>query len=190
MNANIPIVQGVAVPSGGAYVPLQNSSAQADAQYAPAYAQQPPTNSPSIPSEFNGVKGEPQPKQFQDVFWAGLFLLHLLVMVVLMSIMSSSLESSGYNYSGVIWCVSMCALVGVGMASLALGFMMQFATEMVKLALFFSVGCSLAVGILGALSGNIWMAILGFLSFAVGCCYTYVVWGRIPVSIVCFSMLS
>jgi hypothetical protein len=170
-NANIPIVQGVAVPSGG-YVTLPNTSNQ--------YAQQ--QDSPYLAqSDFNGVKGETQPKQFQDVFWTFLFGAHLLVMVVLMALMSTSIQNGGYNYSGVVWCVSMCALVALGLSTLALGFMMQFATELVKMALFFSVGCSLALGIIGAIAGQIWMSIIGFLSFALGCCYAYFVWGRIPV---------
>jgi cation transport ATPase len=170
-NPNIPIVQGVAVPSGG-YVTLPNASNQYEQQQNSPYQTQ---------ADFNGVKGESQPKQFQDVFWAVLFGAHLLVMVVLMAIMSTSLQNSGYNYSGVVWCVSMCALVALGLSTLALGFMMQFATEMVKMALFFSIGCSLAMGIIGAMMGQIWMAIIGFISFAIGCCYAYFMWGRIPV---------
>lgn len=169
-NANIPIVQGVAVPSGG-YVTLPNRSNQYTQQQESPYQAQ---------SDFNGVKGEAQPKQFQDVFWAVLFGAHLLVMIVLMALMSTSIQSSGYNYAGVVWCVSMCALVALGLSTLALGFMMQFATELVKTALFFSIGCSLAMGIFGAIAGQIWMSIIGFASFALGCCYAYFVWGRIP----------
>jgi cation transport ATPase len=195
---NIPIVQGVAVPSGGygrreqhpqqaAYQPQQAAYQPQQAAYQPqqtGYAQagynQQDQYQPQ--SEFNGTKGESQPKQFQDVFWSVLFGVHLLIMVIIMAVMSGSLESSGYNYSGVVWCVSMCALVAVGLSTMALGFMMQFATEMVKMALFFSVGCSLVMGILGAMAGQMWMSIVGFGSFAIGCCYAYMVWGRIPVS--------
>jgi hypothetical protein len=133
-------------------------------------------------SNFNGVKGDEQPKQFQDVFWAFLFVAHLVVMIVFMSMMFPSIQSSGYNASGVTWCVSVCALAALCLSTIALGMMMQFATQMVQMALIFSVGCSLAVGILGVLTGQLWTAILGFVSFALGCCYAYFVWSRIPVS--------
>jgi hypothetical protein len=165
---NIPIVQGVAVTPSGGYQQSSGYVQASDDVYQPG------------DSGFNGVKGEPQPKQFQDVFWAVLFIAHLVVMLIIMIIMSPSVEESGYNYLGVVSCVSTCALVGVGISTLALGFMMQFATELVKVALFFSIGCSLALCIFAAMAGQIWMAVLGFVYFALGCCYAYFVWSRIP----------
>lgn len=190
-QGHIPIVQGHAVPNTGGYSqPTQYPSqgggyAQAaDRTYQASGTSYQPTggnNSAYAPqSDFNGVKGESQPKQFQDGIWAILFGVHLAVMVVIMIVQSTSLESSGYNYSGVVWCVSVCAVVAVILSSMALGFMMQFATELVKMALFFSIGCSLAMGIMGALAGQMWMSIMGFASFALGCCYAYFVWSRIP----------
>merc|ERR1719203_2478756 len=39
---------------------------------------------------------------------------------------------------------------------------------------------SLTVGVLGLMWGQILTAIMGFLSFAIGICYAYFVWDRIP----------
>jgi hypothetical protein len=190
-QGHIPIVQGHAVPNTGGYTqppqyPSQGGYAQAaDATYQGSSSYQPSGGGAyELQSDFNGVKGESQPKQFQDGFWAVLFGLHLVVMVGIMIVQSTALESSGYNYSGVVWCVSVCAFVAAVLSSMALGFMMQFATELVKMALFFSIGCSFTMGIMGALAGQMWMSIMGFASFALGCCYAYFVWGRIPVSFV------
>ena len=176
MSSNIPIVQGIAVTDGNSGTKYPQS--YHDYNYIPTTTM---NQGSYTVQDLQQLRTSPN-KQFQDVFWAVLFGAHLVVMIVIMSLMSSSIQSSGFNYSGVVWCVSMCALVALGLSTMALGFMMQFATEMVKLALFFSVGCSLAVGIMGALAGQVWMSILGFASFAIGCCYAYVVWGRIPVS--------
>jgi hypothetical protein len=178
-TGQIPIVQGVAVPSGGYYQQQQQQNQQfANYKTEPNYQ----SNDSYTQASYNGVKGEEQPKQFQDVFWTFLFVAHLVVMLVFMSTMLPSIQSGGYNASGVVWCVSVCALVALSLSTIALGIMMQFATQMVKMALIFSVGCSLAVGILGVLTGQLWTTILGFASFALGCCYAYFVWSRIPVS--------
>ena len=133
----------------------------------------------SSDTSFNGVKGTPQAKGFKDVIFAIAFIIHLVVMMVVMAGFTVSAQN-GYNYKGVVYCVSTCALVALGLSTMALGFMMNFATELVKIALFFSVGCSLAVGILGALSSQMLMCIVGFASFLLGCCYAYFVWPRIP----------
>lgn len=184
--SQIPVVQGVAVPSGGNY------HSQPAGGYHSQPAQQPTTGyveastfgvSGPANDNFNGVKGEKQPKQYQDAFWALLFVGHLVVMVVVMTGYSLSMQNNGngYSYGGVAWCVTMCALVAVGLSSMALGFMMQFATELIKAALIFSVASSLLLGVVGLLSGNMWMGLLGLLCFLLGCCYACIVWGRIPV---------
>lgn len=210
--SQVPIVQGVAVPSGG-YTQQPSYGQQQQSSYGQqnqSYEQQPYNQQGSnnygqsgggfgssaqayqpAPSEFNGVKGEPQTKQYQDVLWSVLFFIHLAVMAVIMISMTGNVSNeNGYNYSGVVWCVSMCALVAVGLSSIALGFMMQFATELVKMALIFSVCCSLAMAIMGVMAGQMMMALMGFASFALGCCYAYFVWKRIPVSDLCATCMS
>lgn len=178
--SQIPVVQGVAVPSNGQYNP---QPAHQGHQGSTGYVEAPTgSNFGMAPtSDFNGVKGAPQPKQYQDVFFAILFVGHLVVMMFVMAGLTTFSNSNGYSYGGVVWCVSMCALVAVGLSTAALGFMMQNTTLLVKAALFFSVGMSLVVGVMGAMAGSAWMAIFGFAAFLIGCCYAYFVWGRIPV---------
>ena len=133
--------------------------------------------------EFNGSKGNRQPNQFNDVFFGVLFFCHLAVMGVLLV---SSLGGGGGYYnnggdvSGIVYACSVCGVFSAGLSTIALGFMMRFATALIKTALFFSVASSLALAILGLASGNLLMGILGLVSFAFGCCYAYFVWSRIP----------
>ena len=138
---------------------------------------------------FDGVKGEAQPNKFRDVFWAIAFLGHLAVMLVVMTAYSmSSINNNNnanggnvtYDYTSIVWVVVICALVGGVLSSFTLRFMMAYPMILVKVALIFSVVCSLLVALMGLLTGNMWMAILGSIGFLLNCCYAYMVWGRIP----------
>lgn len=57
--------------------------------------------------------------------------------------------------------------------------MMQFPRVLVRCALVFTVAVSLGFAVLLALSGQIFMACLGFLNFAIAICYACAVWNRI-----------
>ena len=148
---NVPVVQGVAMPANGKEEPLT---------YTP---------------DFGGVKGEPQPKMFQDVGFAVGFVAHLCVMLffLLGAVRASDGQQNGSVASGIVYVVMTTAIFALGLSTFALGFMMQFATQLIKMALFFSIGCSLAIGVLGAMSGQMLMAVMGFISSAFGCCYAY-----------------
>jgi len=132
--------------------------------------------------DFNGSKGDRQPKQFNDVFFGVLFFAHLGVMAVLLiqSIAGGYYGNGGGDVSGIVYACSVCGVFAAGLSTVALGFMMRFATALIKTALFFSVASSAALAILGLASGNMLMGILGLVSFAFGCCYAYFVWSRIP----------
>jgi len=181
---NIPVVQGYVVDNNEGKTNNINSYQDSQGHSFPSGYVEPQVVHRHYQQEasFNGVQGEKQPNQFQDVIWAIAFVLHLVIMVVVMLTMGSSYYNEGHDYSGMVGLISVCGLVGFGLSSFALGFMMKFANEMVKIALVFSVGCSLVAGILGAMTGQMWMCILWFLSFGIGLCYAYLVWSRIPVS--------
>jgi hypothetical protein len=177
--SQIPVVQGVAVSASPGY-----SQPPTYDQDAPTYGQESHYVA-DTGGDFNGVKGEEQPRKFNDAAFAFLFVAHLIVMFVVLSMGTASFAQNngggdGSDYSGVIWCTLMCGLVAVGLSTVALGFMFKFAMELVKTALIFSVVSSLVIGVMGLTSGNMLMTVLGFLSFAIGCCYAYFVWGRIP----------
>ncbi len=168
-EGSIPIVQGYASTSE----PLGETTV-ATATFDPD-------------SNFNGEKGQVQPKKFNDVIFAVAFYAHLGVMAYLLTVSLSTRQNNNnennnenLSYSGLIYCISALSVFAVGISTVALGFMMKYSKELVKMALFFSIGSALASGILGFMSGNLLMGILGFFYFGVSCCYAYFVWRRIP----------
>lgn len=176
MSSNIPIVQGVAVEDGSnKYQPAYGGA------YAPNH--QAPASMPSVHAEeLEQLRTHPV-KQYQDVVWALLFIAHVCVMVAVIA-MGLSSGSSGFSqsssYGSIIFLTCVTGLSAVGLSTAALSLMMQHAETLVQMALIFSVLTSLAIGVLGFMTGSFLMGGLGLLSFAVGCCYAKVVWPRIP----------
>ena len=168
MQGNIPVVQGYSVPSPNAKL-SPGGYAEVDAVGT---------------SSYNGQNGEIQPKRFNDVFFAILFYAHLAVMgFLLFAVLAQGDNGDGNGVefaSGMVYFCGVCGMFATVLSTVTLGFMMKFASNLVKISIFFQIGCSLAMGILGIMSGSIMMAILGFLSFAIGFCYAYFVWHRIP----------
>jgi len=137
-----------------------------------------------------GMQHEKQPNQLKDVFWAILFLLHFIPLILYALFSSSSDEGQNNNNGGnslpsinvgphLFW-LSVVALVSVGLSSLSLEGMMRHADVLVKISLVFSVLFSALIAVFGILSGNLLMSILGAASFAIGCCYASMVWHRLP----------
>lgn len=176
----IPIVQGVAVSSGGGGDGYQSVG---DGIY-----NNNPYNNNAYNTSDNNVYGKPeqQPKEFKDVPWAMAFYAHLAVMIGLIVSNAGNFvgggggDGSGTSYSGVLWLVGFCALIAVGISTAALTFMMAYAETLVKIALFFSVTMSGVIATLGLLSGQWFMGILGLVCFVFGICYARMVWHRIP----------
>jgi enamine deaminase RidA (YjgF/YER057c/UK114 family) len=175
--SNVPIVQGIAIDdtSSKYQAPYDYESPQGN-----AYQKIEP-NTFSSTTHNEQLRNEPI-KQFQDVIWAILFVVHLCVVMVLiaMGMGSGSAFSQGTSYGGVLFVAGVTGLVAMGLSAGALSFMMQNAEMLVRIALIFSVATSLAIGIIGFMAGNMWMGGLGLLSFAIGCCYAKIVWPRIP----------
>jgi len=163
-NSGIPIVQGVAVSSGH-----QRNTTTTMISPNESYGE-----------DFGGSKGEQQPKLFNDIFFALLFYAHLGVMGAFLAVSLGLAQQNGVGYSGIIYLCIVCGVFAIGLATVSLGFMMQFTTGLIKVALFFSIGCSFAMGIIGFMFGQLMMGIMGLISFAFGCCYAYMVWSRIP----------
>jgi len=162
-DSGIPIIQGVAVNSANSanYTPTKVSS---NADYD---------------QNMNISKGEPQPKQFNDVFFACLFYAHLGVMGFFL-VGSLGGQENGGGYGGIIYLCIACSIFAIGLATVSLGFMMKFATGLIQMALVFSIVCSLAMGIIGLMSGQLLMGIMGLVSCAFGVCYAFMVQSRIP----------
>ena len=177
MNGNIPVVQGYAINSP----PHANPNQMSNTNYTNANTEE--NYGSSTSPDFNGQTGEHQPKKFNDVFFAVLFYSHLAVMGVLLVTTLQVNNGGGGNAqfaSGMVYFCSVCGIFATGLSTVTLAFMMKFATNLIKISLFFQVGCSLAMAILGLMAGSVMMAALGFLSFLFGACYAYFVWSRIP----------
>lgn len=65
------------------------------------------------------------------------------------------------------------------MSTLALGFMMKFSRQLVKISLVFGCFTSFVVMILLFGAGSVMGAVFGAISFAVTLCYTCAVWNRV-----------
>lgn len=166
-QGNIPVVQGFSVNS-------QPSHAKSSSPYHSAQQE-------DYGTDFNGQRGDQQPKKFNDLFFAVLFYAHLAIMGVLLATSVGGGDDDGLNFAfGMIYFCSVCGIFASGLSTVALGFMMSFASSLIKISLFFQVGCSFAIGLLGLMSGAMMMAVIGFASTLFGCCYAYFVWSRIP----------
>lgn len=189
---SIPVVQGTPVLVQATAVPTNtfqkqdNASAANENNQTQYLVQNHVTTETS--GDYNGYKGTQQAAKYNDSFFAILFLAHLAVMAfVLLDATTGSValdenddEDYSFDYTGVISMTIVCGIFAVGMSTLALGFMMRYSTELVKLSLYLSIGTYLAIGILGLMSGQILMALMGFLFFAILIYYTMRVWSRIP----------
>lgn len=162
-DSGIPIIQGVAVNSANS------------ANYTTAKV----SSNADYDQNMNISKGEPQPKQFNDVFFACLFYAHLGVMGFFL-VGSLGGQENGGGYGGIIYLCIACSIFAIGLATVSLGFMMKFATGLIQMALVFSIVCSLAMGIIGLMSGQLLMGIMGLVSCAFGVCYAFMVQSRIP----------
>lgn len=174
------IVTGLAVPYDG----VNNNNTNNNNNFKDSYVP-PPAMNPNANISVNNAtfKGEAQPKAFQDMFFGILFYAHLIVILVMMGIYGNTNSYNGGNsklIAAVGTVASVSSVFAAVLGSATLGFMMKFAKELVKMSLIFSVCMSLTVGVLGLMWGQILTAIMGFLSFAIGICYAYFVWDRIP----------
>jgi hypothetical protein len=159
MKDNIPIVQGYAISSD--HGPLVEHG-----------------------DNYNGCKGEQQPRKFNDVWAAVLFYAQLIVIAVLFPMAlqdaNNGNNGAGIDLGNVLYFCSITATIAALLATCSLGFMMLFANSLVKIALFFQIGAMLAFAILSLIGGFIWISVLFWLSFAVSCWYAKLVWPRIP----------
>jgi hypothetical protein len=178
MSSSIPIVQGVPVPPKSDYQYNSVSTASAPNQYY--HVSDVP---PSQQQDMQQLRASPI-KQFQDVIWAILFILHLIGMITFIIYGLMNPNADGVNItsmnSSIIFLTCVTGLTSVSLSSMALSVMMQHAKLLVEVGLIFSVATSLVIAIFGFMTGSIMMGVLGIVSFFIGCCYTYAVWSRIP----------
>eukprot|EP00979_Chaetoceros_neogracilis_P004359 scaffold773_cov218-Chaetoceros_neogracile.AAC.2 len=162
MNTNIPIVQGYAN----------------DQQYTSAATEEYGEDS------FNGQKGNPQPKKFNDVFFAILFYIHLTAMAIALPMAINAQDQNGGGNTGtfgsIIYFVSVCSIFSVGLSTVSLGFMIKFSRQLVQIALYFYIGFSFLLMVIMFMAASMLMGGLFALSFAFSICYARAVQSRIP----------
>lgn len=168
----IPIVQGTEVPNGGYQAPTDH--------YNP-YVGAADDGRIGDPAHNNSPATDEKPRQFQDLPWAALFVVHLVVIVAVCSVnlsMNDDGDGASGASAGVVWFVGVTAVVSIGISCASLSFMMQYPKALVKMALLFSISMSLVMAVLGFISGQTWMALLCLLMFVIGICYARMVWPR------------
>ena len=193
MSSNIPIVQGVAVPHNKtsdyhsvAVTPDTNNNSNTNSYYHVA----------DVPTSYNSndmqqLRTSPI-KQYQDVIWGILFVAHFIGMItfIVYSFMnpvtvtnedgSTSTTNVAALNGKIIFLTATTGMTAVGLSAISISFMMHHAKILVEVGLLFSVATSLFIAIVGFMMGSIMMGVIGIISFAVGICYTYAVWSRIP----------
>jgi hypothetical protein len=170
--STIPIIQGSAISD--VYQKQQTDHYQTNNDERAVHAT-------LVSDEERRSRREDTPKKFQDVFWAIAFIAHLIVMIVL--IVNGLRSQNGIEtntYGPIVSVAGITGTFGIGASLCAFPFMMTNAIGLVKAALIFSLCTSLAMGIIGFMTGNILLGVLGLLSFAFGICYAKIVWVRIP----------
>jgi Plasma-membrane choline transporter len=196
MASNIPIVQGVAVPHN------KTSDYHSVAATPDTGAHNNPTSYyhvADVPTSYNTSNvndmqqlRESPIKQYQDVIWAILFIVHFIAMITLI-VYSFMNPVTIYNDDGststtdvsamngkILFLTATTGMTAVGLSAISFSLMMHHAKLLVEIGLIFSVATSLVIAIVGFMMGNIWMGVAGIISFLIGICYTYAVWSRIP----------
>jgi hypothetical protein len=195
MSSNIPIVQGTPVDYHN--VPGASAS-QTDYAAAPSDEQTPFTASAGLWEDDNKIYSTDElraqrldpPRQYKDAFWAVAFVVQLLGVMALCVVLlatgngtdMSNNNNNGYStsYGGVYTVVGVGGFLAIGLSCASLSFMIRNAQMLVQSALMFSIATSLFMGVVGFLTGNLLMGIIGLASGLIGCCYAYFVWKRIP----------
>jgi hypothetical protein len=80
----------------------------------------------------------------------------------------------------IMFILGVSGLAGFVLSSLAMGFMMNFAQGLIKMALWFNILVTLCMCILAIAVGVVELAILAGIGFLFSAYYAYVVWHRIP----------
>ena len=166
MSSNIPIVQGVAVPSSNHHKKpstYHSVSVTPDTttNHTTSYyhvADVPPTSYNS--NDMQQLRASPI-KQYQDVIWGILFILHFIGMITLI-VYNLMNPITVYNEDGTTSTTNLSAMNGkigfltattgltaVGLSAISLSFMMHHAKQLVEVGLLFSVATSLVIAITG-----------------------------------------
>ena len=157
----IPVVQGLPV-------------AQPAYQHADAYAVLDNDNSSNLQE-----RRDNKPAVYNDFLWAILFVAHWIAMLVWI-LAGWNGGAAGISVDSSIGFVVLTGASAVGLSIVALSWMMQHTESLVQVALIVSVLFSGLLAVVGFLTGEILLGVVGLISFLLGLCYARMVWPRIP----------
>lgn len=174
--SSIPIVQGTAV---------------SDAKYQPYQQQQQHPSNDYVQVQLPSDELRRNPiKHYQDVVWAILFVVHLILMLGYIGMGWSSNNNDGADdasssLSHAVLLVSVTTGLGSAFLSTAmLGVLMQHTEALIKGGLILVVVLQLVMGVFLLLTGQLFMGIISLAFFALLCWYAKNVWTRIPFAVV------
>lgn len=138
-----------------------------------------------ISADPNFQKGEKQESKCRDPFWAFLAYANVAAIVITLIFFRDEAFQTGngvdtFDYTPYIWAVLVCGIFSLFLSGLMLVVMMRIPQILIKVSLIFVVVLSGVWAVMGFIYGNIWMGIMGLVFFAIGVCYAFAVWSRIP----------
>lgn len=164
----------------------------------------------STTSGIQDAKPADQGRSCRDVFWAVLFYAHLTAIAYLAVVyapqmvndIAANTEGGGgrvlmtksrllddgkqedtdfdIDPSTLMVVLGACGILGLGVSTAALGFMMSFAEALIKTALLFNIVLFGAMGLLSLAGGALGVAIMCLIMCAFSAFYAWRVWSRIP----------
>jgi len=167
MVNKVPVVQGIAVASPYEHNHATSNTTQTDRRFE---------------------KGEKQPTRCRDPFFALLFYAQLAAMIACAFIYGPAAREQyafqGLNISGdATGYLKLAAVLGVislVLSGLMLSILMCIPQFIIKVALFFNLGIWIAYAVLGFMTGNFVLGVIGALFALLSMCYIWAVWSRIP----------
>jgi hypothetical protein len=145
--------------------------------------------------QISWTKGEVQPPVCQDGVWVIMFLLQLTIITALAMAWGVPHFQTGHdgehnlydsdppiqnNIAGLYLLTASSAVSAMLVAGLVLALLIHYADVLVQASILFNLLLSLVVVIVCATQQATTGALLGMLSFAIGACYAWAVWDRLP----------
>lgn len=140
----------------------------------------------SQPPSGNWTKGERQPTKCRDPIFAVLFYINLGAILGVAAILGSdslqgqSTSTGNIDFTGYMYAVFITGTIAIILSFLMMLVMMRIPTLLIKVSLIFVVALSGVWAAIAFVTGNFILGIIGFIFFALGVCYAWAVWSRIP----------
>jgi len=141
--------------------------------------------SADLHDEYVYAKTGEDAKEFRDTFWMVTFYINLaaIIAAVLFNVnnIGTETEEKEIDATNGLWLLfGVTSLSSISLSTVAIAMMSFCLNAMIKAGLIFSVLVCVLVGLLGFVTGQIYVGLFGVLSFLIGAYYAKLVWSRIP----------